>query len=243
MNKTLVRILWIAVYLLAIAFSIKKLKEPDTWWQLRTGEWIMENGSIPHTDPLSYTFEGKPWTNIKWGYEVLIATFVKATSPECILILQAIVSCLIVLFILKTASLFTPKQNSFYEGGAAAILLFLLSAEYRMTGRPEMISHLLTIAFVYLLFRYLQQPSKLIFLLVPLQMVWSNMHEGYGIGLVIVLLFTAASWVVYFNDRSQQKPFQLTLAALLTLVSVVCNPYGIALLLKPFELFKQVEST
>lgn len=243
MNKTIVRILWIAVYLLAIAFSIKKLKEPDTWWQLRTGEWIIENGSVPHTDPLSYTFEGKPWTNIKWGYEVLIATFAKVTSPECIPILQAIISCLIVFFLLKTARLFASKQNHLYEAGAAVILLFLLSAEYRMTGRPEMISHLLSIVYVYLLFRHLQQPSKLIFLLVPLQIVWCNMHEGYGIGLVIVLLFTAASWVVFFNDRSVQKPLQLTLAALLTVVSVVCNPYGIALLLKPFELFKQVEST
>jgi tetratricopeptide (TPR) repeat protein len=243
MNKILVRILWIAVYLVAIAFSLKKLKEPDIWWQLRTGEWIMENGSIPTTDPLSYTFEGKEWTNIKWGYEVLIASFARVTSPECIPLLQAIISCLIVFFIVRTSPLFTKQQTRFYEVGAAAILLFLLSAQYRMTGRPEMISHLLTIVFVYVLFRYLQKPSKLIFVLIPLQMVWSNMHEGYGIGLAIVVLFAVASWISWINDRSLQKPVQLTVVALLTIVAVICNPYGTDLLFKPFALFKQVEST
>lgn len=237
------RFVWIAVYLLAIAFSVKKLKEPDTWWQLRTGEWILEHKTIPVTDPLSYTFEGKEWTNIKWGYEVLIATFAKATGPECIPLLQALISCLIVFFIVRTSRLFSSASLQPYEIGAAGILLFLVSAQYRMTGRPEMISHLLTIVYIYLLFRHLQKPSRKIFLLIPLQIIWSNMHEGYGIGLVIVILFTITSWITYLNDRSSAKPLQLTLAALLTTAAIMVNPYGVALLLKPFALFKQVEST
>ncbi|MBK6446242.1 MAG: hypothetical protein IPF81_13385 [Bacteroidetes bacterium] len=46
-------------YLITIAFSIKALKEPDVWWQIRTGEWILEHHQVPVSDVFSYTQSGE----------------------------------------------------------------------------------------------------------------------------------------------------------------------------------------
>jgi len=69
-------------YLIAFALSIKNFREPDLWWQIRTGEWILQNHSVPRVDVFSYTMQGAEWINIKWGFEVLAAIVSKLTGPE-----------------------------------------------------------------------------------------------------------------------------------------------------------------
>jgi hypothetical protein len=80
------------VFAVAIALSIKGLREPDLWWQIRTGEWILEHLQVPTQDVFSYTFAGANWFNIKWLSEVLLALVSKATGPEWVFLLQAAVT-------------------------------------------------------------------------------------------------------------------------------------------------------
>ena len=76
------------------------MREPDLWWQIKTGDWILEHHEVPKKDVFSFTFEGKPWVNIKWGSEVLFASVAKAFGPECIFLIQLLVSCLLVYVLL-----------------------------------------------------------------------------------------------------------------------------------------------
>src|ERR1039457_1075796 len=46
--------------------------DPDVWWHLRTGEWILQYGAVPHTDPFSMFGAGKPWVAYSWLFELLI---------------------------------------------------------------------------------------------------------------------------------------------------------------------------
>ena len=46
--------------------------DPDVWWHLRTGEWILQHHAVPHVDPFSATGAGKPWQAYSWLFEVLI---------------------------------------------------------------------------------------------------------------------------------------------------------------------------
>lgn len=47
----------------------------DVFWQLRTGEEILQGGGLPRADSYTYTIAGRPWNNHQWGYEVLLALF------------------------------------------------------------------------------------------------------------------------------------------------------------------------
>src|SRR5438093_9600180 len=40
--------------------------DPDLWWHMRTGQWVIENGAVPHTDPFSFTMTGTHWVAHEW---------------------------------------------------------------------------------------------------------------------------------------------------------------------------------
>src|SRR5258706_12405374 len=74
MHGKLLKVLFSAVVMLALAFpfllALEKVSESDTFWHLKTGEWILSHGSIPRTDPFSATVHGKPWLDWEWLFQV-----------------------------------------------------------------------------------------------------------------------------------------------------------------------------
>lgn len=54
---------------LAGAFAIQPIQDPDIGWLLRSGRLIWETGAVPTTDPFSHTATGATWTHHSglWG--------------------------------------------------------------------------------------------------------------------------------------------------------------------------------
>src|SRR5579871_895144 len=49
------------------------LGDGDTGWHIRTGEWIMSHGRVPHVDIFSFTKNGQPWFAWEWLWDVIFA--------------------------------------------------------------------------------------------------------------------------------------------------------------------------
>ena len=60
--------------------TIRGVSDPDVWWHLRTGELIVQQHHVPHTDPFSFTRSGQPWTNHEWLSDVIIYSVYRATG-------------------------------------------------------------------------------------------------------------------------------------------------------------------
>ena len=57
-----------------LAFQYKFcVLDPDIWWHLKVGDWIVEHHAVPHTGILSRTAADRPWVAYSWGYEVLLS--------------------------------------------------------------------------------------------------------------------------------------------------------------------------
>ncbi len=224
-------------YLIAIAFSIKATREPDIWWQIRTGEWILENGQVPTKDVFSNSVVGTEWINIKWGFEVLAAWITKSCGPECVFLLQILATVGIVFFLKKIFNLFDLKNVA---ANALALFITLALIEYRVIGRPEMTTHFLFVVFLYILFHHFKKPeSKLIWVLIPLQIFWTNMHEAYGMGIVLIGIFFTAAWLDYMKQK-HAKPTTISAVLGLAVLGILVNPRGIIMLLRPLNIFSQV---
>jgi hypothetical protein len=53
----------------AIAFQIKLcVLDPDIWWHLKVGDWIIDHFAVPHAGILSRTAATRPWVAYSWGY-------------------------------------------------------------------------------------------------------------------------------------------------------------------------------
>ncbi len=48
-KRLVILILFLAIFAMAARISV----DSDTWWHLRAGQWILEQGRLPETDPFS----------------------------------------------------------------------------------------------------------------------------------------------------------------------------------------------
>ncbi|MBN9483045.1 MAG: hypothetical protein BGO70_01510 [Bacteroidetes bacterium 43-93] len=239
------KILFILCGVCAFVLGMKQLREPDIWWQLAAGRWMLEHGAITHTDMFSYTMTGHPWINVKWLYEVLIAGMEKIFGPECVLLLQSLVNVTIVYLLIRTIKYYTQRTKEQISSFAIAlsVLLFLVVSEYRMAGRPEMISHLLCTLYLFLLWRDPEMNLKKIGWLIPLQCLWANMHEGYPVGIVIAGTAVAGSLGSYLITKEKttlQQAIRMLVVFAACVLIILANPNGIQLWKQPFEIYRQV---
>jgi hypothetical protein len=219
--------------LLLLAFCLKNLREPDLWWQLRTGEWILQNKAVPVTDPFSFTHAGEPWLNIKWGFEVCIAWITQMSGPENILLLQVILGILLWICL--------KKWCRHHESYSPIIFLLvsipvLLIIQFRLSGRPEMMSFLLSVVFVYLFERHLKTKDHHIWWLIPLQIIWCNFHEAFGMGLVIGMIYLFAHFI-----QNKKWSWSYTAIFLALIGATLVNPRAHLLPLRALNIFNQLQ--
>src|SRR5262249_2219112 len=69
-------VLILAIYALPLVVALRPVGipvcDPDLWWHLRVGEWVVEHRAVPTTDPFSAYGQGKAWVAYSWLYEVLL---------------------------------------------------------------------------------------------------------------------------------------------------------------------------
>ncbi|MDT8306810.1 MAG: hypothetical protein RRC07_12810, partial [Anaerolineae bacterium] len=64
------RRLFEALFALALfVVAVRKTVDPDLWWHLRTGEYILNNG-LPRTDVFSFTVPDHRWITHEWLSQV-----------------------------------------------------------------------------------------------------------------------------------------------------------------------------
>src|SRR3954454_10126828 len=68
--------LFVAVLLIPAVLGSSQtiFNDGDVSWHIATGQWILDHRSIPHTDPFSFTWAGKPWVPIEWLAEIFYAS-------------------------------------------------------------------------------------------------------------------------------------------------------------------------
>ncbi len=245
MQQRLKKLPILLCYLIAFVFGLKQVREPDIWWQLLSGRWMLEHGQVTHTDIFSYTMTGVRWVNVKWLYEVLIASIEKIFGPEGVMLLQGIVNVSIMFLLgqlLKQARKhWQLPMSAFFT--VISVLLFFVMVEYRMAGRPEMVSHLMCALMLWWFFRNPQLQWKHLIIPVVLQCLWANMHEGYPIGIVMTGAFAISSIIAYFwnkNDNYLRIAGRAGVLLGLSILALLVNPNGWQLWLQPFEIFRQV---
>src|SRR5215467_6690145 len=42
------------------------LNDPDTYWHIATGKWMLVQRAFPRQDIFSHTAYGQPWVNMEW---------------------------------------------------------------------------------------------------------------------------------------------------------------------------------
>lgn len=238
-------------FLVSLIFCIKQIGEPDIWWQLATGEYIIDHGEVPKQDVFSFTHAETEWINVKWGTEVLMALVARWLGVENLMLLHWVfllgICAALLGMVKRLRQLYGDTQPGLFDAGPLLALLPLFCAmSFRLNARPEMVSHLFTALLLWLFIDYRYRPTKRIFFMIPLMLLWANMHEAFGVGTVLMLIYTVLSWLEPKIAKSQHKTFtskdlkQLSLASFLGILATGFHPMGFGMILHPFNIYGQL---
>src|SRR5437660_5841089 len=230
MNQTLSTTpVFLAVLFLGLfAMAARNVTDPDVWWHLKTGQYIAEHKSVPHTDPFSYTRAGQPWVAHEWLTDLLLYELERATGLGGLIVVFAAVLCAAFFFLYLRCG---PRP---YFAGLA--VLSAAWATMPVWGvRPQALSLLLTSMWLLLLERSERNP-QLLWWTLPLTLLWVNLHAGFALGLALSALFLTGEWIERLLGRTQQSTPRLRSAALvllLDLLIVPLNPNGLRMFSYP----------
>jgi hypothetical protein len=219
-----------ALFVGLFAMAAHNVTDPDVWWHLKTGQYIAEHRSVPHTDPFSYTRAGKPWVAHEWLSELLVYELQRTTGwAGLILFFAAVLTAAFSLLFLRCG----PAT---YVAGVAT--LAAAWATVPLWGvRPQVLSLLLTSLWLLILDRSERNP-RLLWWTLPLTLLWVNLHAGFAAGLALSALYLAGEGIEHALGRSRQSPSALRIAAmilLLDLLIVPLNPNGLRMFSYPIE--------
>ncbi len=218
----------------------------DFWWHIATGREIISSGALSQTDLFSYTTileENKnpfpDWETFVlkqyWLGQIILFSVFDYFGSEGIVIFRSL------MLILTAGTVFLMLKRWSISLPASFICIFVvLDALLAYTGeRPVLITIFFAALTFFLLEDYSQNRKKRILLLVPVMLLWSNIHGGYIIGIIIISLFTAGEIADSYLKKAVYKKGEIYLLAGVSLISVLTtfvNPNGWQAILISFNI-------
>jgi len=197
--------------------------DPDFGWHLSMGEIIQKTG-IPKTDPFSYTMSSYPFVDHEWLTNIILAKLYRQIGTDGLAVIFSFLAILALLIQMQ----FPIKKWSFVPLALAAAALFPL-----VGIRPQLITWFFFSILLFILFRPKTQKWRL--LLPLLFILWANLHGGFAIGIITLLV------LILVNSWKQKRIILGDLALLFFCVTATfINPYGVHLW---WELWMQISDT
>jgi len=227
---------FIFIFVLGLfVLAARGIQDPDFWWHLRTGQYIVQTRSVPQRDLYSFTRPDAPWITHEWLAEVIIYLVYRTLSWAGLSVLfGGIISAAFLITYIRC-----PGRP--YVAGICVLAGAIASAN-AWGVRPQMFSLLLA-SLVLLLLEQAGHPAsnpRRVWWTVPLMLVWVNLHAGFAVGLALMFL-TLIGWLLevwvgqraWADARSRLRTLGLALLACLAVVPL--NPSGIKLYSYPLE--------
>ena len=110
----------------------------------------------------------------------------------------------------------------------AVLSLALVTMTVYLSGRPVMFTVAFLTLEVFILSGFVQSRSKLIWLIPPMVALWANLHPGFAVAPLLILLFLPLA-------RAGRDRWMLAACLAATGIAIILNPYGWRLYLMPLE--------
>jgi hypothetical protein len=167
-----------------LAMTARNAIDPDLWWHLRTGQWIVESHSIPHSDPFSFTRAGHSWISHEWLSEVIFFELYRCAGTAALIVMSAIVTTAGFMLLYRRCLAGGQKR---YWAAAATTLGALVSAP-SWGVRPQMFTFTLASLLLFLIERGEARP-KLLLWVPPMFLLWLNLHGGFALGPALLVAY------------------------------------------------------
>src|SRR5438445_7661550 len=208
-------------------------QDPDFWWHLRIGRWMVEHGMLPSTDIFTFTASSHVWTDHEYLTEILMWLVYSKLG----------LTALVLAFGLLTWGGFwliyrqVARQPFVFVGLGLAIGAVAGSPIWG--PRAQMITFALTCLELYWLHAYLSGRSRALTYFPLVMALWANLHGGWVIGfawLGVALVAELIGWAWQpWNPAHKAHVRFLAIISAASAVAVLATPHGFNVYLYPFQ--------
>ena len=214
-----------AVLLAVIVPAFQPLADPDFFWHVKVGEWIIGHRGIPLHDLFTDTVASHPFVAHEWGSEVIMSLLSGTFGFAGVSLYFGAVTWA------AFVGLLASMRRVTYPVAGLTLVLGVVAGNPIWGPRTQMITFALVVLLLLLLRRYrFTSDRRWLYPIPPLFVLWVNLHAGFTIGLVF-LAITVAGEALYRlfrkhgDDGRPNSPIRplLTVGVLAALV-VMINP-------------------
>jgi hypothetical protein len=192
---------WAVTVVLFTLFFLRAIihYDPDFGWHLAAGEYIRANG-IPSNDIFTYTAQDFEWVNHEWLADVVTSYTYDIGGFLLLAVLHAA---------MWTGALIVAAKGIKYR---ALVVLAAISVLPYAGVRSATTSVVFAVALIALM-----RSRRLYWLVVPLMMLWANIHGSFALGLAYIFFETV---------RQHRRDFRRYTVAIIAVIATFANPYS-----------------
>jgi hypothetical protein len=211
-------------------FQIATL-DPDIWWHVRVGQWILQNHAAPQNGIFSQHAMEHGWVAYSWGFEVLSAFLMRvfglAFIPLMLGFMRSLIAFAVFMMIYRIS-------RRFWSSWVVAVLV-VMGIHLVMVIRPVLFTILFFAIQMGLIFDARRRGSIRSLYWLPLVFwVWANTHIQFVYGLAVLLLLGAcelfaplvARWINQSEKTIGGNRTQWALVVVGSFVATLIGPYG-----------------
>ncbi len=222
------------IMLLLLIMAVRTPIESDMWWHLRAGEQTWLDRQVYSVDTFSFTREGSSWINHSWLAQVLMYILFQTGGYLALSIWVAL------------AAVFGMAMVYFQMDGhpllrGAILILAGATASVVWSPRPQIMSLALFGLVSYILYLYKWKKVNRLAWLLPVFLVWGNLHGGYALGLILIFVMIAGELINQVLPEQSDHRLKwrelgvLGIWAAAVMIVVLVNPFGIEIWKIPFS--------
>lgn len=189
-------LLWIALSILIGSYICIPVSDPDLWWHIVVGRWIIAHKSVPYVDYWNMFAAGHPWRAYSWSHEIIYALVDRFYGEQGLAIAQMIFAIVMVV----TYQYLFGKVARNHCVGAVLGAYTAIACFAHFSLRPQTFVWMLFLAALVVADDIVEKPINRgrMLVLTVVGMLWANSHLTAILGLVGIGLWALAG--------NQQKP-------------------------------------
>ena len=213
----------------AAILSFRPVYEPDLWWHLAQGREVAA-GRLVHTNVFSFTYPDYRQRYTPWLFDFAAYLAWSAAGGFGVQLLQAALIASTLLLLYGACRVRAPAWSA-----AVVLALAFFVLEPRAIPRPHLVSFAALAACVLLIERAVARRSAApLKWVVPLVVVWSNLHVECVFGVLVLGLFAVAE-LLKPSALTRREAIRACGLSALAGLATLANPYGWGLIAYLYE--------
>lgn len=220
-------------FMLLFAMASRVSVDPDMWWHIRLGEFILETSQPVYADTFSHTHAGLAHPNHSWLAQVVMAAGWRLAGHLGLTLFVSLLATGGMFFMYRAGA------GSIYMQGFVLVIGAACAAAF-WSPRPQMFTFFFSAVLIYLLFELKRSGRVRLWLLPPLLWLWGNCHGGFIIAFILLGAFALGEWIncrfALGESRVPVRKISILLRiTFLSLALMPLNPLGFAVFAVPFD--------